>query len=173
MIVNTSSSSGVLYDREMIAYTTTKTRGHRHDPADGGRLCEIRCQGERSLPRLGRHALQRTLHRPDGRARAIEAYIRERVPLGRWASVDEIAESILFLVSDRSSYMTGQILVCGRGETGLIAESSLDGLAADLIRLAKLTFAQLPPEALESVLQLERRARRWGFRDNARGSWRK
>ena len=48
---------------------------------------------------------------------AIEAYIRERVPLGRWANVEEIAEAVLFLVSDRSSYMTGQILVIDGGET--------------------------------------------------------
>jgi NAD(P)-dependent dehydrogenase (short-subunit alcohol dehydrogenase family) len=39
------------------------------------------------------------------------------VPLGRWADVSEIAEPILFLVSDRSSYMTGQILVVDGGET--------------------------------------------------------
>jgi len=37
--------------------------------------------------------------------------------MGRWASVEEIAESVLFLVSDRSSYMTGQILVVDGGET--------------------------------------------------------
>ena len=48
---------------------------------------------------------------------AIEAYLREKVPLGRWGSVDEIAERILFLVSDRSSYVTGQTLVADGGET--------------------------------------------------------
>lgn len=48
---------------------------------------------------------------------AIEAYVREKVPMGRWASVEEIAEAVLFLVSNRSSYMTGQILVVDGGET--------------------------------------------------------
>ena len=48
---------------------------------------------------------------------AIEGYISEKVPMGRWADVEEIAEPILFLVSDRSSYMTGQILVVDGGET--------------------------------------------------------
>ena len=51
-----------------------------------------------------------------GRA-AIERYIPEKVPMGRWASLEEIAEPILFLVSDRSSYMTGQTLVVDGGET--------------------------------------------------------
>ncbi|MCB8835480.1 SDR family oxidoreductase [Escherichia coli] len=43
--------------------------------------------------------------------------MQEQVPLGRWADVEEIAESILFLVSDRSSYITGQALVVDGGET--------------------------------------------------------
>jgi NAD(P)-dependent dehydrogenase (short-subunit alcohol dehydrogenase family) len=52
-----------------------------------------------------------------GGRKAIDNYIAEKVPLGRWADASEIAEAILFLVSDRSSYMTGQILVVDGGET--------------------------------------------------------
>ena len=48
---------------------------------------------------------------------AIEAYVRTKIPMGRWASAQEIAEAILFLVSDRSSFMTGQALVIDGGES--------------------------------------------------------
>jgi NAD(P)-dependent dehydrogenase (short-subunit alcohol dehydrogenase family) len=43
--------------------------------------------------------------------------VREKVPVGRWVLVEEIAEAVLFLVSDRSSYRTGQLLVVEDGET--------------------------------------------------------
>ncbi|MCZ4092083.1 SDR family NAD(P)-dependent oxidoreductase [Sinorhizobium psoraleae] len=117
VIVNTSSSSGVLYDREMIAYTTTKhaviamTRQMAGDYAKYGIRVNALCPGWVDTP-----FNEPFIAQMGGRS-AIEAYIREKVPLGRWASVDEIAESILFLVSDRSSYMTGQILVVDGGET--------------------------------------------------------
>ncbi|WP_026617850.1 SDR family NAD(P)-dependent oxidoreductase [Ensifer aridi] len=117
VIVNTSSSSGVLYDREMIAYTTTKhaviamTRQMAGDYAKYGVRVNALCPGWVDTP-----FNEPFIAQMGGRS-AIEAYIRERVPLGRWASVDEIAESILYLVSDRSSYMTGQILVVDGGET--------------------------------------------------------
>ncbi|MBX5146475.1 SDR family NAD(P)-dependent oxidoreductase [Rhizobium lentis] len=117
VILNTSSSSGVLYDREMIAYTTTKhaviamTRQMAGDYARFGIRVNALCPGwvdtrfnEPFIAQMG------------GRG-AIEAYVAEKVPLGRWADVSEIAEPILFLVSDRSSYMTGQILVVDGGET--------------------------------------------------------
>jgi NAD(P)-dependent dehydrogenase (short-subunit alcohol dehydrogenase family) len=117
VILNTSSSSGVLYDREMIAYTTTKhaviamTRQMAGDYGRFGIRVNALCPGWVDTPFNAPFIAQM------GGREAIEQYIRERVPLGRWASVDEIAEAVLFLVSDRSSYMTGQILVVDGGET--------------------------------------------------------
>lgn len=117
VILNTSSSSGVLYDREMIAYTTTKhaviamTRQMAGDYARFGIRVNALCPGWVDTPFNGPFIAQM------GGRNAIEAYIAEKVPLGRWADVSEIAEPILFLVSDRSSYMTGQILVVDGGET--------------------------------------------------------
>lgn len=117
VILNTSSSSGVLYDREMIAYTTTKhaviamTRQMAGDYAKFGVRVNALCPGWVDTPFNEPFIAQM------GGREAIESYIAEKVPLGRWASVSEIAEPILFLVSDRSSYMTGQILVVDGGET--------------------------------------------------------
>jgi NAD(P)-dependent dehydrogenase (short-subunit alcohol dehydrogenase family) len=117
VILNTSSSSGVLYDREMIAYTTTKhaviamTRQMAGDYGRFGIRVNALCPGWVDTPFNAPFIAQM------GGREAIEAYIREKVPLGRWAAVEEIAEAVLFLVSDRSSYMTGQILVIDGGET--------------------------------------------------------
>ena len=117
VILNTSSSSGVLYDREMIAYTTTKhaviamTRQMAGDYAKHGIRVNAICPGWVDTPFNAPFIAQM-----GGRAQ-IEAYVRDKVPMGRWASVEEIAEAVLFLVSDRSSYMTGQILVVDGGET--------------------------------------------------------
>lgn len=117
VILNTSSSSGVLYDREMIAYTTTKhaviamTKQMAGDYAKFGIRVNALCPGWVDTP-----FNEPFIAQMGGRSE-IEAYIAEKVPLGRWADVSEIAEPILFLVSDRSSYMTGQILVVDGGET--------------------------------------------------------
>lgn len=117
VILNTSSSSGVLYDREMIAYTTSKhaviamTRQMAGDYARFGIRVNALCPGWVDTPFNAPFIAQM------GGRSAIEGYIAEKVPMGRWADVSEIAEPILFLVSDRSSYMTGQILVVDGGET--------------------------------------------------------
>jgi len=107
----------VLYDREMVAYTTTKhaviamTRQIAGDYGRYGIRVNALCPGWVDTP------FNEPFIRQLGGRDAIEDYIRRRVPLGRWADVGEIAEPILFLVSHRSSYVTGQILVCDGGET--------------------------------------------------------
>ena len=44
-------------------------------------------------------------------------YIEDKVPLRRFASAEEIAEAILFCVSDRSAFMTGHALVVDGGKS--------------------------------------------------------
>ena len=45
------------------------------------------------------------------------AEILSRLPLGRWAETDEIADPILFLCSDAARYMTGTVMVVDGGYT--------------------------------------------------------
>lgn len=115
-IVITSSNSGVQYDREMIAYATSKhavvamARQMALDYARHNIRVNALCPGWVDTP------FNDPFTRQMGGREALEAYIREQIPMGRWASVDEIAEALLFLASDRSSFMTGQALVVDGGE---------------------------------------------------------
>jgi len=115
-IIVTASNSGVFYDREMIAYATTKhavVAMVKQVAIDYGRYgvrVNALCPGWVDTP------FNEPFIRQMGGRAAIEAYIRDKIPMGRWASADEIAEAILFLASDRSSFMTGHALVIDGGE---------------------------------------------------------
>ncbi|CAN7619043.1 SDR family NAD(P)-dependent oxidoreductase [Aminobacter sp. LjRoot7] len=116
VIVNTASNSGVFYDREMIAYATSKhavvamTRQMSIDYAKYNVRVNALCPGWVDTPFNDPFIAQM------GGREAIEAYIKTKIPMQRWARAEEIAEAILFLVSDRSSFMTGQALVIDGGE---------------------------------------------------------
>jgi NAD(P)-dependent dehydrogenase (short-subunit alcohol dehydrogenase family) len=115
-IVITASNSGVLYDREMIAYATTKhavvamVKQIALDYARENIRVNALCPGWVDTP------FNEPFMRQIGGRQALEDYVRDKIPMGRWASVDEIAEAVLFLASDRSSFMTGQALVVDGGE---------------------------------------------------------
>jgi NAD(P)-dependent dehydrogenase (short-subunit alcohol dehydrogenase family) len=115
-IIITASNSGVQYDRGMIAYCTTKhaviamTRQIAVDYAADNIRCNALCPGFVDTP--FNDGFQQQM---GGRA-ALETYVAHSIPMGRWAKVDEIAASIVYLASDQSGFMTGQALVIDGGE---------------------------------------------------------
>lgn len=115
-IIITSSNSGVQYDREMIAYATTKhavlamTRQMAADYAKENIRFNALCPGFVDTPfNLGFEVQM-------GGREKLEEYIRDAIPMGRFGTVDEIADAVVFLSSDRSSFMTGHAFVVDGGE---------------------------------------------------------
>ncbi|MBD3678737.1 MAG: SDR family oxidoreductase [Rhodobacteraceae bacterium] len=115
-IIITSSNSGVQYDREMIAYATTKhavlamTRQMAADYAHENIRFNSLCPGFIDTP------FNRGFEIQMGGRDKLEEYISSEIPMGRFGTVEEIAEGIVYLASDRSSFMTGQALVIDGGE---------------------------------------------------------
>ncbi len=117
VILNTSSNSGVFLDQGMVAYITSKaavitmTRQIARDVAKYGIRVNALCPGWVDTPFNGPYIRQL------GGREALEAMIANVVPMGRFATPDEIASSVLYLVSDHSAYMTGHALVVDGGES--------------------------------------------------------
>ncbi len=115
-ILLTSSNAGVFPDYGMTGYITTKAavvmmaEQMALDLAPHGIRVNALCPGWIDTP--FNDAYQRQL---GGRA-ALEEVVATRVPLGRFGTVGEIADAIVFLVSDRSSYITGHALIVDGGE---------------------------------------------------------
>jgi NAD(P)-dependent dehydrogenase (short-subunit alcohol dehydrogenase family) len=115
-VIITSSNSGVQYDREMIAYCTTKhavlamTRQMAADYAKENIRFNALCPGFIDTP------FNRGFEVQMGGREKLEEYISTAIPMGRFGTVEEIADSIVFLASDQSSFMTGHALVVDGGE---------------------------------------------------------
>jgi len=116
-VIITASNSGVQYDREMIAYATTKhavvamTRQMAADYARYNVRFNALCPGFIDTP------FNAGFEKQMGGRAELETYISSNIPFGRWGTADEIANSVLFLASDMSSFMTGHALVVDGGES--------------------------------------------------------
>ncbi|MFO8125772.1 SDR family NAD(P)-dependent oxidoreductase [Yoonia sp.] len=116
-IIITSSNSGVQIDREMIAYATTKhavlamTRQMAADYGKDNIRFNALCPGFIDTP------FNRGFETQMGGRDKLEDYISETIPMRRFGTVDEIADGIVFLASDRSSFMTGHALIIDGGES--------------------------------------------------------
>lgn len=116
-VIITSSGSGIQYDDEMIAYATTKHAAVamvRQMAKDYGRD-QIRfnalCPGWVDTP------FNEPIIRQMGGRDVLNHYLETRVPMGRWASAEEIADAIVYLASDMSSFVTGLALIIDGGES--------------------------------------------------------
>lgn len=115
-VIVTASNSGCQYDRGMVTYATTKhaavamVRQMAADYARENIRFNALCPGFVDTPFNAGFEVQM------GGRSALESYVGETIPMGRWGSVEEIAEGILYLASDRSSFVTGLALVIDGGE---------------------------------------------------------
>ena len=92
VIINTSSNSGVFFDKGMLAYITSKTaviamtKQMALDYGPHNIRVNALCPGWVDTP------FNDPYMRQMGGRGALEAYVKDKIPMGRWASVDEIAE---------------------------------------------------------------------------------
>lgn len=116
-VIITSSNSGVQYDREMIAYATTKhailamTRQMAADYAKENIRFNSLCPGFIDTPFNEGFEIQM------GGRDKLDEYVGTAIPMARFGTVDEIANGIVYLASDQSSFMTGHALVIDGGES--------------------------------------------------------
>ncbi|WP_428645369.1 SDR family NAD(P)-dependent oxidoreductase [Roseibium sp.] len=115
-VIVTASNSGCQYDRGMISYATTKhaavamVRQMAADYARENIRFNALCPGFVDTP------FNAGFEKQMGGRRQLETYVSDTIPMGRWASVEEIADGILFLASEKSSFVTGLALVIDGGE---------------------------------------------------------
>lgn len=120
VIVNNGSDWSIVGGQQAAAYCATKgaiallTKSMALDYARQGIRVNAVCPGDTYVERWdARH----TANYPDQTREEWLAQIGSHFPLGRVADATEIARAVLFLASDDSSYMTGQLLVVDGGNT--------------------------------------------------------
>ena len=109
-IVNIASISGLRASTLRVAYGTSKAGVIQLTLQQAAELGEYGIRANCVAPGPVRTKLAMAVHSQD----IIEAY-HDAIPLNRYGSETEIAEAIVFLCSDRASYITGQVLAADGG----------------------------------------------------------
>lgn len=112
-IVNISSIAGSLTHRWMSAYCVSKAGVEMLTRCAADELGEHRIRVNALRPGL----VPTDLAQPFADHPAMRANYESLMPLGRLGTPEEVAQAVLFLVSDRASWITGQILAVDGGHT--------------------------------------------------------
>jgi NAD(P)-dependent dehydrogenase (short-subunit alcohol dehydrogenase family) len=115
VVVNTSSGWGLVGGPRAAAYCASKgavvllTKAMAIDHGPQNIRVNCICPGDTDTPLLRDEARQL--------GRAVEPFLQEAAerPLGRVGTPEEIAQAVLYLASDASSYVTGTALVVDGG----------------------------------------------------------
>lgn len=109
-IVNIASISGLRASTLRTAYGTSKAAVIQLTQQQAAELGEHGIRANCVAPGPVRTKLAMAVHTQD----IIDAY-HDAIPLNRYGTETEIAEAIVFLCSDKASYITGQVLAADGG----------------------------------------------------------
>ena len=109
-IVNIGSISGLRASTLRVAYGTSKAAVIHLTKQQAAELGEYGVRVNCVAPGPVATAMSKQVHTQD----IIDAY-HDAIPLNRYGTEREIAEAIVFLASDKASYITGQILAADGG----------------------------------------------------------
>lgn len=109
-IVNITSISGLRASTLRVAYGTSKAGLAHLTKQQAVEFSELGIRVNAVAPGPVETAMAKAVHTPE-----IRKDYRDTIPLARYGLESELANAILFLCSDRASYITGQILAVDGG----------------------------------------------------------
>ncbi|MDP4023794.1 SDR family oxidoreductase [Methylobacterium sp. NEAU 140] len=109
-VVNITSISGLRASTLRVAYGTSKAGLAHLTKQQAVELGELGIRVNAVAPGPVDTAMAKAVHSPE-----IRKDYRDAIPLGRYGLEEELAETIVFLCSERASYVTGQVLAVDGG----------------------------------------------------------